>query len=109
MYIYIGAEPLYVLSMVTNIVHTVDQLPIYVHIPLCPYQLHTRMADEAVRVGPAPATESYLVMDAVLEAVENTGAQAVSEPTFSLLQTGVFSGSGAGLFIVRAITEFHCL
>ena len=41
-------------------------------------QLHTRTADEAVRVGPAPATESYLVMDAVLSAVDSTGAQAVS-------------------------------
>ena len=36
------------------------------------------MADEAVRVGPAPATESYLVMDSVLEAIDSTGAQAVS-------------------------------
>ena len=39
--------------------------------------LHTRTADEAVRVGPAPATESYLVMESVLKAVETTGAQAV--------------------------------
>ncbi|CAI8051026.1 Propionyl-CoA carboxylase alpha chain, mitochondrial, partial [Geodia barretti] len=39
--------------------------------------LHTRMADEAVRVGPAPATESYLVMDSVLEAIDSTGAQAL--------------------------------
>ena len=29
-------------------------------------------------MGPAPATESYLVMDAVLEAIDATGAQAVS-------------------------------
>lgn len=41
-------------------------------------QLHVRMADEAVRVGPATATESYLNMPAILEAVETTGAQAVS-------------------------------
>ncbi|XP_064394640.1 propionyl-CoA carboxylase alpha chain, mitochondrial-like [Halichondria panicea] len=39
--------------------------------------LHVRMADEAVRVGPATATESYLNMPAILEAVETTGAQAV--------------------------------
>ena len=37
------------------------------------------MADEAVRVGPAVATESYLNMPAILEAIETTGAQAVSE------------------------------
>ncbi len=41
-------------------------------------QLHVRMADEAVRVGPATATESYLNMPAILDAVETTGAQAVS-------------------------------
>ena len=41
-------------------------------------QLHVRMADEAVRVGPAVAIESYLNMEAVLSAIEETGAQAVS-------------------------------
>ena len=41
-------------------------------------QLHVRMADEAVRVGPAVATESYLNMKAILSAIEETGAQAVN-------------------------------
>ena len=36
------------------------------------------MANEAVRVGPAPASESYLDMEAILKAIEQTGAQAVS-------------------------------
>lgn len=36
------------------------------------------MADEAIRIGPPVATESYLNMDAVLDAVEKSGAQAVS-------------------------------
>ena len=40
-------------------------------------QLHVRMADEAVRVGPAVATESYLNMEAILDAIKQTGAQAV--------------------------------
>ncbi|MFT7807850.1 propionyl-CoA carboxylase alpha chain [Arapaima gigas] len=35
------------------------------------------MADEAVCVGPAPTSKSYLNMDAILEAVRQTGAQAV--------------------------------
>ena len=35
------------------------------------------MADEAVRVGPALATESYLNMEAILDAIKQTGAQAV--------------------------------
>lgn len=52
---------------------------------LCDYlQLHVRMADEAVRVGPAVATESYLNMEAILEAIKKTGAQAVSGQTTCL-------------------------
>jgi len=38
---------------------------------------HVRMADEAVHIGPAVAAESYLVMDRILDAVRQTGAQAV--------------------------------
>ncbi|KAL4635524.1 propionyl-CoA carboxylase alpha chain [Arapaima gigas] len=39
--------------------------------------VHVKMADEAVCVGPAPTSKSYLNMDAILEAVRQTGAQAV--------------------------------
>ena len=39
--------------------------------------LHVGMADEAVRIGPAPAARSYLDGGAILEAVRATGAQAV--------------------------------
>ena len=39
--------------------------------------LHTVMADEAVHIGPAPANQSYLVMDKILEAIKQTGADAV--------------------------------
>nr|XP_038949593.1 propionyl-CoA carboxylase alpha chain, mitochondrial isoform X4 [Rattus norvegicus] len=35
------------------------------------------MADEAVCVGPAPTSKSYLNMDAIMEAIKKTGAQAV--------------------------------
>ncbi|WP_203558055.1 acetyl-CoA carboxylase biotin carboxylase subunit [Streptomyces sp. S4.7] len=38
---------------------------------------HVREADTAVRIGPAPASESYLVSDRLLEAAARTGAQAV--------------------------------
>ena len=39
--------------------------------------LHTRMADEAVRIGAAPAAQSYLSIDAIMAAIRQTGAQAV--------------------------------
>ncbi|MEU8138173.1 urea carboxylase [Streptodolium elevatio] len=39
--------------------------------------MHMRMADEAVRIGPGPAAESYLRVDAILEAALRTGAGAV--------------------------------
>ena len=42
------------------------------------WQLHVRTADEAVNVGPAAAADSYLNMEAILAAVDRTGAQAVS-------------------------------
>jgi 3-methylcrotonyl-CoA carboxylase alpha subunit len=38
---------------------------------------HVRMADEAVRIGPGPASDSYLRMDRILEAARRTGAAAV--------------------------------
>ncbi|KAM6916271.1 propionyl-CoA carboxylase alpha chain [Xenentodon cancila] len=39
--------------------------------------LHVKTADEAVCVGPAPTSKSYLNMDAIMDAVKLTGAQAV--------------------------------
>ncbi|MGV9626663.1 acetyl/propionyl/methylcrotonyl-CoA carboxylase subunit alpha [Streptomyces sp. NPDC003487] len=38
---------------------------------------HVREADTAVRIGPAPAAESYLSVERLLEAARRTGAQAV--------------------------------
>ena len=38
---------------------------------------HVREADEAVRVGPPPATDSYLVIDRVIDAARRTGADAI--------------------------------
>ncbi|MBN9075209.1 MAG: acetyl/propionyl-CoA carboxylase subuit alpha [Rhizobiales bacterium 65-79] len=39
--------------------------------------LHVEMADEAVHIGPAPAAESYLVAEKIIEACRATGAEAV--------------------------------
>ena len=38
---------------------------------------HVRMADEAVLSGPAPARESYLVGERILEAARRSGAEAI--------------------------------
>lgn len=38
---------------------------------------HVRMAGEAIRIGPAPAAQSYLNIDAILAAAKATGAQAI--------------------------------
>ncbi|MGW0184218.1 acetyl/propionyl/methylcrotonyl-CoA carboxylase subunit alpha [Streptomyces sp. NPDC003362] len=38
---------------------------------------HVREADTAVRIGPAPAAESYLSVERLLQAAARTGAQAV--------------------------------
>jgi 3-methylcrotonyl-CoA carboxylase alpha subunit len=38
---------------------------------------HVRLADEAVRIGPPPAAESYLNGDAIIAAAKATGAEAI--------------------------------
>ncbi len=39
--------------------------------------LHVRMADEAVHIGPSPAIESYLVINKIITAAKDTGADAI--------------------------------
>jgi propionyl-CoA carboxylase alpha chain len=39
--------------------------------------LHVQMADEAVHIGPSPSAQSYLLMDRIIQACLDTGAQAV--------------------------------
>ena len=39
--------------------------------------LHVEMADEAVFIGKAPSAESYLVVDNIIRAIKETGADAV--------------------------------
>ena len=42
------------------------------------------MADEAVHIGPSAASESYLVADKIIDAVRQTGAEAI-HPGFGFL------------------------
>ena len=38
---------------------------------------HVQLADEAICIGPAPSRQSYLVMDNIIQACKDTGAEAV--------------------------------
>jgi propionyl-CoA carboxylase alpha chain len=39
--------------------------------------LHVQMADEAVHIGPPQANQSYIVIDKIMDAIKQSGAQAV--------------------------------
>jgi urea carboxylase len=41
------------------------------------HSLHVLQADEAIEIGPAPASQSYLSIDALLKAAEQAGAEAI--------------------------------
>ena len=62
--------------------------------------LHVEMADEAVRLGPPPAAESYLLADAIIAACHATGAQAVHPGYGFLSERASFAEACAAAGIV---------
>ncbi|MEY4595292.1 MAG: acetyl-CoA carboxylase biotin carboxylase subunit [Bacteroidota bacterium] len=64
--------------------------------------LHVRYADEAVLIGPAPSSQSYLVMDKILEAAKLTGADAIHPGYGFLSENATFADKvvEAGLIFI---------
>lgn len=57
------------------------------------HALHVSMADEAVHIGPPPANESYIVIDKVMDAIRQTGAEAVHPGYGFLSENKLFAES----------------
>ncbi|WP_306028368.1 biotin carboxylase N-terminal domain-containing protein [Stappia sp. MMSF_3263] len=62
--------------------------------------LHVRMADEAVAIGPAPSSESYLVGERILAAARQTGAAAIHPGYGFLSENAAFAEACAAAGIV---------
>jgi 3-methylcrotonyl-CoA carboxylase alpha subunit len=57
--------------------------------------LHVKMADEAIHIGAAPARESYLVMERILDAAHITDADAIHPGYGFLSENAVFAAACA--------------
>lgn len=69
--------------------------------------LHVRYADEAVFIGPAPASQSYLVGEKIIEACRITGADAIHPGYGFLSENAAFAKmvQDAGLILIGPSPE----
>src|SRR5215468_9346737 len=62
---------------ITRTLHEMGISPVAVYSDVDRAALHVRLADEAYPIGPAPAAESYLRVDRIIDAARRAGAQAI--------------------------------
>jgi 3-methylcrotonyl-CoA carboxylase alpha subunit len=62
--------------------------------------MHVQLADEAVCIGPAPAAESYLRGDVILDVARRTGAQAIHPGYGFLSENAKFAKACADVGVV---------
>lgn len=69
--------------------------------------LHVRYADEAICIGPAPSNQSYLVIDKIIDACKQTGAQAIHPGYGFLSENAEFARrvKTAGLILIGPSPE----
>jgi len=69
--------------------------------------LQVRYADEAVYIGPSPSSQSYLVIDKIIDAALKTGAQAIHPGYGFLSENAAFARAvkAAGLVLIGPSPE----
>jgi propionyl-CoA carboxylase alpha chain len=71
--------------------------------------LHVAAADEAVCIGPPPSTQSYLIIDNILQACKKTGAEAVHPGYGFLSENAAFAEQLAAAGIVFIGPNVHAM
>ena len=69
--------------------------------------VHTKMADEAVNIGPAPVSESYLVAERIIDAARQTGADVIHPGYGFLSENAAFAAAcvAAGIVFIGPSAE----
>ncbi|GIS16103.1 MAG: hypothetical protein CM15mP117_15350 [Alphaproteobacteria bacterium] len=66
------------------------------------YAKHVRMADEAIHIGPSPSSQSYLIIEKIIDAAKLTSAEAI-HPGYGFLSENaefVSAVEAAGLIFI---------